>query len=165
MAAKDPKKPDKPRKKSGKAKFVSFLILIALAMPFMMASAILLIAGLVPTYVAYATDRDPEKSGAICVFAMNMAGITPFLLDLLGKGQAPANAFYILGDANNWLVILGAAAIGQLVIYAVPQAIASMSVGHADGRIKALRKNLDLLKESWGPDVATVRSLEQIKDE
>ena len=164
MAKEEPKQPveNKPLKKKGKLKFISLLIFACMAMPFMLPTLLLLVAGLVPTYVAYGTDKDPEKTGAISVFAMNLAGIAPFLIDLWVKGQTLANALRILSDTNNWLVILGAAAIGQLVIYAVPQAIAAMSLGHAETRIKILRKNLDMLKESWGPEVATVKSVEQI---
>jgi hypothetical protein len=154
-----------PKKGHGKAKFFGAVILLGLAMPFMLGSVILLLAGLVPTYIAYMTDDDPEKTGATSVCAMNLAGIFPFLMDLWAKGQTPANAFYILKEPNNWLVILGAAAVGQLIIYAIPQAIATMSLTHADGRIKTLRKNLDLLKESWGPEVATTRPVEQIVEE
>lgn len=139
--------------------------MIAVAMPFMLASVMLLIAGLVPTYVAYATDDDPDKTGATCVCAMNLAGIFPFLMDLWIKGQTPNNALLILSDANSWLVILGASAIGQLIIYAVPQAIATMSLTHAEGRIKTLRKNLDFLKDAWGPEVGTTKPVEQIAED
>ncbi|MFA5041165.1 MAG: hypothetical protein WC464_05990 [Bdellovibrionales bacterium] len=167
MAKEEPKKQPvaQPRKKGGKFKLILGMILVCLAMPFMLPTILLLAAGLVPTYVSYGTDKDPEKSGAISVFAMNIAGITPFLIDLWAKGQTLSNAFRILSDTNSWLVILGASAIGQLIIYAVPQAIAAMSLGHSETRIRALRKNLELLKESWGPEVTNVRSVEPISKE
>jgi hypothetical protein len=164
MASEEPKnKPaGKPRKKGGKLKFILFMILAGAAMPFMLASILLVLAGLAPTYVAFATDDDPEKTGATSVCAMNLAGIFPFLIDLWIKGQTPGNALRILSDPNSWLIILGAAAVGQLIIYTVPQAIATLSLTHADGRAKALRKNLDMLKESWGPEVATTKPVSAI---
>jgi len=155
---------NQPRKKGGKLKFMFIMIFAGIAMPFMLPTILLLVAGLVPTYVAFITDKDSEKTGATSVFAMNLAGIVPFIIDLWGKGQTTANALHILSDANNWLVILGAAAIGQLVIFAIPQAIAALSSGLAETRIKTLRKNLELLKESWGPDVASVRSAQTSKE-
>jgi hypothetical protein len=72
------------------------------------------------------------------------------------------NAFHILSDSQNWLVILGASGIGQLIVYTVPPAIATLTLTHAESRIKHLRKNLDLLKESWGADVATTKPLDKI---
>jgi len=160
--AKDEAKPqsgDKAaKKKGGKFKFILLLIVICAAMPFTLPSILMLLAGLAPTYVAFATDGDPDKSGAASVGAMNLAGIVPFLIDLWAKGQTLDNALRIITDANAWVVILGAAAIGQLVSYAVPQAIATLSLTNADARIKSLRKNLELLKESWGPEVGAAKT-------
>jgi hypothetical protein len=152
----------KLKPKSGKFGFLTIIIIIAFATPFMMPTLVLLIAGLIPTYVAFATDNDPQKSGAVSVCAMNFAGIVPFIIDLWSKGQTMPNAFHILGDSNSWLIILGASAIGQLVVYAIPQALATLTLTHAESRAKALRKNLDALKESWGPDVATMKPLDKI---
>jgi hypothetical protein len=152
----------KPPKIKGKFKLILLLLAVGLAMPFMLGMVLLLLAGFIPTYVAFATDNDPEKSGAASVGAMNLAGIVPFLIDLWTKGQTPGNAFRILSEMNTWLVILGAAAIGQLIVYAVPQAIATLSQTHAEARIKALRKNLDMLKESWGPEVSTTKPVDKI---
>jgi hypothetical protein len=157
-----PQPADMPvKKKGGKFKFILVLIVACAAMPFTLPSILLLLAGFAPTYVAFATDDDPEKSGATCVGAMNLAGIVPFLIDLWEKGQTQENALRILTDSSAWVVILGAAAIGQLVVYAVPQAIATLSLTNADARVKGLRKNLELLKESWGQEVAAVKSAEK----
>ncbi|MDD3029142.1 MAG: hypothetical protein PHS57_02525 [Alphaproteobacteria bacterium] len=160
---KDQKKAgNSPKKKGGKAKFFFFMLVALFAMPFMLPTVMILVVGLAPTYVAFLTDSDPEKTGATSVGAMNVAGMVPFLIDLWLKGQTQANAIAILSSSKSWLVILGAAAIGQLIIYAVPQAIATMSLAHAETRIKALKKNLDLLKDSWGPEVATAKPISTI---
>lgn len=152
----------KPPKKAGKAG--GFLIAFALcaAMPFVMPSVVLVLIAMIPTYVAFFTDNDPQKSGAVSVGVMNFAGIIPFLIDLWKKGQTLANAFQVIGSANSWLIILGAAAIGQMIVYAIPQAIATLTLTQAESRLKALRKNLDMLKEFWGPEVATTKPLDKI---
>ena len=153
-AAAPPPSGGKPPKKPGKLKIILMMILVGMAMPFMLPTIILLLAGFAPTYVAFATDSDPQKSAAVSVGSLNFAGIVPFLIDLWSKGQTTENALHILTDTKSWLVILGASAIGQLIIYTVPPAIATLTLTHAESRIKALRKNLDLLKESWGTDIA-----------
>jgi hypothetical protein len=145
-------------KKKGKGKFIFLMLLACLAMPFMLPTILLVLAGFAPTYVAFWTDDDPEKSGATCVSAMNIAGLSPFVIDLWLKGQTTGNAVHMLTDPNTWFVILGASAVGQLVAYAVPQAVATLSLTNADSRIKGLRRNLELLKESWGQEVATVKT-------
>lgn len=150
------------KKKKGKAGFFLIMILFALMAPFMMPTLTLIMVGMMPTFVALLTDTDPEKSATSSVGAMNIAGLVPFLIDLWVKGQTMENAFIILRTPANWLIILGAAAIGQLIVFAVPQAMASMTFIHAESRIKNLKRNLDQLKASWGPDVATTKPLDQI---
>ncbi len=162
MATKEKKPEAKPPSKPGKAKIIFFLVLVCAATPFMLPSLVLLMAGLAPTYVAFATDNDRQKSGATSVCAMNVAGIVPYLIDLWAKGQTLGNAFLILGDPKSWLVILGAAAIGQLIVYTIPSFVAILSLNHAESRLQTLRKNLDFLKESWGPDVATTKPVDKI---
>ncbi|MDE1901143.1 MAG: hypothetical protein KGI37_05810 [Alphaproteobacteria bacterium] len=161
----DAKADSKKTKKSGKATAFLVTAVLVFAAPFMMPTLVLLLAGLVPTYVALITDNDPQKSGALSVGALNFAGIVPFIIGLWEKGQTMPNAFAILSDANDWAVILGAAAMGQLVVYAVPQAIATMTLTHAEIRTKALRKNLDMLRESWGPEVGTTKPVDKLVQE
>jgi hypothetical protein len=93
---------------------------------------------------------------------MNFAGLVPFLIDLWVKGQTMENAFVILRNPSNWLIILGAAGIGQLIVFAVPQAMASMTLAHAESRLKTLKQNLEQLKTSWGPEVATTKPVDKI---
>jgi hypothetical protein len=155
--------PDKkPKKKSGKLALLGSLVVIGLATTVMMPTMVLLLVGLVPTYVAFATDSDPQKSGAVSVGAMNFAGVVPFVIDLWNKGQTMGNVFHILGDSNSWLIILGAAGIGQLIVYAIPQALATLTLTSAEARVKHLRKSLDILKESWGTDVSTNKPLDKL---
>jgi len=162
MADAKPAKPEKKKSGGGKLQKLTFMVIFAIVIPFIFPTFILVLAGFIPTYVALMTDNDPEKSGATSVGAMNAAGVTPFIIDLWEKGQTLPNALQILTSTNAWLVILGAAAIGQLIVYAIPQAIATLTVAQSELRVKGLRKNLDTLKESWGPEVATTKPVDSI---
>jgi hypothetical protein len=93
---------------------------------------------------------------------MNFAGVVPFILDLWMKGQTVANVISILRDPSTWLVMLGAAGIGHLIVYAVPQATATLTLIRMEARLKILKKNLETLRESWGPEVGTTKSLDAI---
>jgi hypothetical protein len=151
-----------PKKSGGKLRTFTIIIIVMCAAPFMMPTVTLILAALIPTYIAFATDSDPQKSGAVSVGAMNIAGTVPFVIDLWSKGQTMPNAYAILTNANDWLVILGASFVGQLIVYTIPQAIATLTLTHAESRAKALRKNLETLKESWGLDVATTKPIDKI---
>ncbi len=163
----DDKKPaqngkDKPKKSGGKLGFYTTLILIIVASPFIFPTIILMAFGLFPTLVVLFTDTDRDKSSTAAVGAMNCAGLAPFIIDLWVKGQTVDQVFHILGQGASWLVILGSAGIGQLIVYAVPQAMALMTFARYEARLKILKKNVEQMKETWGPDVGTTRPLDQI---
>lgn len=155
-------KAQKPKKGGGRVRFYTALIIAGFAAPFMFPTLILIMIGLLPTLVAFFVDRDREHSSATAVGAMNCAGITPFVIDLWIKGQSMDNVFRILSDPSSWLIILGAAAIGQTIVSVVPQAMATLTLAHSELRIKTLKQNLERLNESWGPDVGTTKPIEKL---
>jgi hypothetical protein len=159
--AADAKKTNAPKKKGGGFGFILSMILIGMAVPFCLPS-ILLLVGMLPTLVVLFTETDRKGSSVAAVGAMNAAGIVPFVIDLWQKGQTTENALLILQDSQTWLVMLGSAAVGQLILYAVPQAIASMTSARAETRIDLLKDNLEILKRTWGPEVATTKPLEKV---
>lgn len=150
------------KKKGGKMGFYTTLIVVCLMAPFMFPTVVLFTAGLLPTLVALFIDKDKQHSSATAIGAMNCAGITPFIIDLWMKGQTMGNAVRILSQPNTWLIILGAAAIGQVIVSVIPQALASLTFAHSEMRIKLLKQNLDQLKASWGPDVGTTKPVEKL---
>ncbi len=151
-----------PKKKGGKIGFFLIVILFAMAAPFIMPTLTLVLVGIMPTFIWLIIDTDPQKSSTASIGAMNCAGLTPFIIDLWVKGQTMENAVHILREPNNWLVILGSAGIGQLIVFAVPPMMASLTLNQAEARLKILRHNLEQLKSSWGPDVATTKPLDKI---
>ena len=151
-----------PKKRGRRIGFILFMIVFVLSFWFIFPTLTLILIGMVPTIVALLTDNDQQKSSTAAVGFMNAAGITPFVIDLWTKGQTMENVFQIITDPSNWLVILGAAAIGKLIVFAVPQAVASLSLTRSEVRLRGLRKNLESLKESWGADVATAKSIDRI---
>jgi hypothetical protein len=154
-----------PKKKGGKASFVLILILFGVSAPLLMPTWTLVLIGMLPTFVALITDNDPQKSSTGAVGAMNFAGLAPFILDLWMKGQTMENAMHVLRESSSWLIILGAAAVGQMIVFAVPQAMTSLTLAHAESRLKILKKNLEQLQVSWGPDVANTKPLDKIGKE
>jgi hypothetical protein len=149
-------------KKRGKLAFYTTIILLIAIAPFIIPTLELLLAGMLPTLVALFTDNDREHSSATAVGAMNFAGTTPFLIDLWMKGQNMGNVTQILAQPSNWLVMYGAAGVGLLIVFAVPQAIASLTFARSEVRLKILKENMEKLKATWGLDVATTKPLNQI---
>lgn len=162
MAKKPENKPAKnseakpPRRKGGMAKFF-YLLIFGLAAPFCLPTLLLCLA-LLPTLVVLITDRDPEHSAAATIGFMNFAGLTPFLIDLWLKGQTWEAAFAIMREPTNWMIMLGGAAIGQLILYAVPPVMLTFTVASLEHRMKRLNEGLEQLKITWGPDVGNPKA-------
>jgi hypothetical protein len=152
----------KPRKGMGKLGFYTTAIVVIFASPFIFPTIILAVIGLLPTLVALFTDTDRDRSSTAAVGAMNCAGLTPFIIDLWMKGQTVEQVFRIMTNPSTWVVILGGAAIGQLIVFAVPQTMALMTFANYEKRLKLLKKHLEDLKSNWGQDVGTVKPINQI---
>jgi hypothetical protein len=152
------KKGKSKRKGSGLLGLVFFLILLPFIFP-----TFLVCLGLAPTLVAAFTDDDPDKSRTICVGSVNFAGVFPFLLDLWQKGQTMPAAVSIILNPESWLIMLGAAAIGYLILFTIPPMAAFYAQNQAQNRLAKLEESLNQLKGIWGPEVATNEGLEQVR--
>lgn len=163
-AKKAPAAPNKGKKKKGgsKLKFYMFLLIAMISAPFMFPTVVLVLVGLIPTIVAFVVDNDREHSSATAIGAMNCAGLSPFIIDLWLKGQTMGNAFAILSQPINLLIIFGSAAVGQAIVGIVPQAMATLTLAHSELRIKNLKNNMEILRKSWGPDVGTTKPIEKM---
>jgi hypothetical protein len=144
----------RPRKKSGKSNVMTFLFLVVPAALVVLPTTIIFGVGMVPTMVALATDRDPEKSAALTVGSLNLCGCIPYAIELWKSGHNIAAALAKLGDPLTWLAMYGAAGAGWLLYFTIPPLVASAEVSRAEKRIDALKKKRVSLIQEWGPDVS-----------
>ena len=100
-----------PKKGKGKLGFILFMVIFGAAFPFMMPTMLIAVVGMIPTLIALFTDMDQDKSSTSSVGFMNAAGVTPFVIDLWLKGQSIDNAFQILREPANLVVMYCAAAM------------------------------------------------------
>ncbi len=144
---------------AGKVLFVLMIFLVTI-----WSTACLIVPGMLPTLVALVTDRDREKALALTVGATNFAGCLPFVLQLWAMGQNVDNALKLMRDPMTWLVMYAAAGIGYLIYMIVPDFVATIMAGSANGKIARLQKNLEELQRQWGPDVATDKQFDALGD-
>jgi hypothetical protein len=149
-------------KGGGGVRFILIMIVMGALVPFG-APTLLLCLGFLPTLVALFTDTDPGKPSLTAIGFLNVAGVAPFIIELWQKGQTLENAIHIMRQPATWLIMFGAAAIGQLLLYAVPTAIAMLTVSRMEARLRTLREGLQHLQAIWGPDVAGAKSIEEIR--
>jgi hypothetical protein len=156
------KKAGAPGKKGGGKAWIIILMTVFGASAWFILPSLMLLVGMLPTVVEmfFGNDRNGSKTTAIAV--LNAAGIVPFVIELWEKGQTMPNALAILNESTTWLVMLGAAGVGWLIVFAIPPAIASLTLANAEDRIALLKQNLEVLKNTWGPEVATTKPLEKV---
>ncbi len=152
----------KVKKKSGSGKLVFFMVLVGCLVPFGVPTLLVCI-GLFPTLIALFTDTDKNKSSVAAVGYMNFAGVLPFLVDLWSSGQSMDVAVRIITDPFSWVVMLGAAGIGHLIIYSIPPVIAGMVITKKANRLVHLREGVVQLEKIWGSDVGSAISVEALR--
>lgn len=126
------------------------LIILALVS---MASVVLVLFGCLPTFVAVLIDRSPQRFAALSVFAMNFAGLFPYLLDLWMGSNSMSVAIDSLTDVFSLFIIYGSAAIGWVLFAIAPPIVTAVMTFLAQRRVSVLRAAQKKLLQEWGDDV------------
>ncbi len=77
------------------------MILFGVSFWFIFPTLVLVLIGMLPSFIALLTDNDRQKTSTAAVAAMNAAGVSPFVIDLWTKGQTMENVFVILREPVN----------------------------------------------------------------
>ena len=152
-AGKQPKKAAPRRSRAGQ--IVTFFLLVG-TVTIMLVSLpmfIIIVAGLVPTGVAYFVDREPEKYAPIAVGAFNLVGILPFILDLWSGPATISTAIDLLVNPFTWLIMYGAASLGWVFFLGLPGVATIWLEASAEAQVNRLRKEQAKLIEDWGEDI------------
>jgi len=154
MASKKRKQSKKKNTKKDKAfKKQIFLVAGLLMGVIFLPTTFLLIVGLLPSLAAMIAAKANMKTKALTVGAMNLAGTTPFLLQLWTQGHNFERAFEIVTDPKAIIVMYAAAAVGYLIDWAMTGIIASILLQRGKARRKAVEKRQKELVERWGKEV------------
>ena len=136
------------------AKKISFALLLFIGAIFL-ETTVFLAFGMMPTIVVFAVDKTVGKNKTICVGAMNFAGCFPFLLKFWTEfgQQTVENAFRLVADVQNIIVIYLLAAGGYAIDAAVTGITSSIIVQRSQSRLKSIKKEQKDLIARWGEKV------------
>ncbi|MDF2366769.1 hypothetical protein [Sneathiella sp.] len=125
------------------------LILSGLGIVFIPPTMLVLIAGMIPSFVALLLNTD--RSGSLAaMLAFNLAGVIPVIGILWERGQTFHEAFKILSDVYMWLAMLGGAGVALFLAWAVPVIVFSTYELQARASLAKLNKQRTKLVEEWG---------------
>jgi hypothetical protein len=118
------------------------------------ATVILLVAGMLPSLVAYIVDTEPSRRSAHCMAVLNLSGVLPVLATLWDRGATRSAAVDILMDPFMWFLMYGAAGIAVLLLTLLPVMMEQLSNAAAEKEISRLEKQMSVLTGEWGDDLA-----------
>jgi hypothetical protein len=141
----------------------SVLILFAmLALP----TLLILLFGMLPTFIAFIVDRSNRKSQAICVGSMNLTGVFPSLIDLwYNTSNTYSEAVDIFSDVLAIGVMYSAAAFGYLLYMLIPPMVTTFLNVMAQRRISLLKDAQKKIIKEWGPEVSEMFANTENSDE
>jgi hypothetical protein len=156
MAAPKNKNKKKKNKKTKKRGFKSFIIslFILLIMALFRPTTVILLVGMLPTFVAYLVDSSLEKNKTFTVGAMNFAGCFPYLLGLWTGEHTLLSSLTYLENPQTIIIIYSIAAMGYLINYVTTLVVSSIMAQKSKMRIERIGKSKRELEKRWGPKVS-----------
>lgn len=143
------------KKKSGGSAYLFTLIgMIVVGLMVFATPALLLFAiGIVPAMVAMVVDREPGRNATIAVAATNVAGVAPFVVELMINGPTMARAMNMVTDVFVVAVMYGTAGIGWLLVLGMPRIAAVYLSVTNEAKVQIMRREQRRLVEEWGDGV------------
>lgn len=130
-----------------------FLIASLLLAVVFLPTTFLLCIGMLPTPMAALIDRSRQKTKVMAVGSMNLAGCSPFLIELWRNGNDFEKAFDIVTDPKAIIVMYAAAAIGYMINWAMTGIVSSLLYEKGRARQKAILEQQEELRQRWGEKV------------
>lgn len=130
--------------------YASLLILFLLLFIFLPGMILILTIGMLPTLGARLSDPTPLKSQTYCVGFCNFAGLIPSLYDLSQSRFALKEAYQMIHNEFNLLIILVFSAIGWMIFFIIPAITLSIYRSRDKANLIKMVKRYDNLREIWG---------------
>ena len=126
--------------------FICFVFLIFLAFP----AVVIITIGLLPTITVLLTDSKNINKLTI-VGCFNLAGVFICLMNIFTQFNLD-QAFSIIGNIFNVIIMLSSAAFGVIVYYELPNLFIWISKTNTQRRLKAIDNKLQKLTDEWGKE-------------
>ena len=83
-------------------------------------------AAMLPTIFAIFFDRNSHRCLSATICSFNLIGVMPYLIRMWESSSVDYVAKQILADVGTWMIIYGAAFIGQLLYASMPLLVVKM---------------------------------------
>lgn len=141
------------RAKKHKRQMMGFMFVSLVLIFWLKTTYLFIIMGILPSIIAYFIEISSFRRPFRTVFTCNIAGLLPFLVDLIHNGNSPAKMMNMMGALDTWLVIYGAAALGWLLIVTAPLVTTFFIDVARASFIQEIEQQQETLEKEWGPEV------------
>ena len=123
---------------------LGLIILVITALP----AIVIIIIGLLPTITVLLIDtKNVNKLTMVGCF--NLAGVFICLMNIFNQFNLN-HAITILGNVFNIIIMLGAAALGMILYYELPNLFLLISKAFAQRRLRNIDNKLEKIADEWG---------------
>ena len=114
-------------------------------------AVLVLLIGLLPTFTILITD--PKNTNKLVIVgSFNLAGVFIYLMSIMNNFTIH-DAFSIVGDIFNLIIMLGSAGLGLILYYEIPNLFIFISKASSQKRLKNIDEKLQKLGEDWGTEL------------
>ena len=150
---KNKKSAAKPKKKSGKFTWILVLVSLVMIMVFKL-GFLFFVIGILPSIVSFYIDATRSNLSFQTIFTCNLAGVLPFMAEMLKDGGGSGAIQAVIADTTNWLIVYSAAALGWLLVFVAPIISRAIITTLHDRQIARLERQQELLIGEWGEELA-----------
>ena len=110
-------------------------------------------AAMLPTVFAIFFDKNSHRCLSATICSFNLIGVLPYLIRMWESSSVDYVAKQILADVGTWMIIYGAAFIGQLLYASMPLLIVKLYSAKINIKIAKYEKQYKALYDQWGIDL------------
>jgi hypothetical protein len=107
-------------------------------------------AAMLPTILAIFFDRNIHKCASATICTFNLIGVLPYLIRLWNSNSINSMAKSVIVDVDSWMVIYGAAFVGQLLYMSLPLLIVKLYAAKVQVQTTGIEKQYLQISEEWG---------------
>lgn len=153
------KKSSAKEKKKGSKMLTLMLIVCSLAMiVFWQMTYVMFVVGMLPSCVAFYVDRTQSHTLFHTVMPCNLAGVLPFIAELIATGNKTSSMQMMLGDVSVVLMMYSSAALGWLLVYGSPMFAGFVINALNERQIARVKHTQNKLVKEWGNEVTRINA-------
>lgn len=107
-------------------------------------------AAMLPTLFAIFFDKNSHKCLSATICSFNLIGVMPYLIRMWESNSIDYVAKQILADVSTWMIIYGAAFVGQLLYASMPLLFVKIYAARMQVQVKKLESEHSNICKEWG---------------